>query len=150
MVEKLTKEESDKLTLFIGQMVRGNVSFATLSNKVGVTQYMGIQELYNENPDTLRVFGGKLEKLSAGQGGRFAKAGPYLVGGIVPAKQMEDMLDFMIREKEAVIEEKNHENKIAKLRKDLEGMKTQTEIKSEKQAELNILLGLNADGSPKA
>jgi hypothetical protein len=120
-----------------------------LSNKVGVSQFMGIQELYSQNPDTLRGFGSKLEKLNSDAGGRFAKKGPYMVGGIVPAKDMEDILDLMIREKEYVIEEKTKENKIAALKKELNGMKSETEVKAEKMAELNVLLGLNPDGSAK-
>lgn len=149
IIEQLTKEESDKLTLFMGEMVRKNVSFAMLSTKVGVTQYMGIQELYNQNPDTLHGFGAKLEKLSKAAGGRFAKSGRYMVGGIVSTKQMEDMLDFMIREKEFAAEAEKLEKKIANLKKDLDGMKTTDEIKAEKRVELNRLLGLNDDGTPK-
>lgn len=135
-MRKLTQQEEEKLNSFIGKCVRGNVQLGVLSNKIGANITMDIQEVYNSNINTLLTFGQKLERLEKDNGGRFSTKTPYLVGGVVPITEMMDIIELIVVEKQYSAYIAKETRAIEKLQQELDGMKTESEIRADKTAEL--------------
>lgn len=133
---KLKQEETSVLNTFIGVSVRANFSFTLQTRKLGVSPVMNIQEIYNQNTDTLVVYGEILSVENNKHGNATFDAlseGPsaFMTPGRneVKASDMLDILKLVIREKTYAIEKGKRATALRQARATLENMATPEEQK---------------------
>ena len=99
---KLSGDENSHLNDFIGKAVRGNYKFNILTNKVGVAPQCGVQEVYNQNTETLIIYAALLDKQIRGHVTNFdpfAEGNDVFMVGKVKGDTLLTILKLIIREK---------------------------------------------------
>lgn len=97
---KLSSEEDAKLDSFIGKCIRRNSKFPLLTNRVGVGSDITIQEIYNQNPESIKQLGKFLNKLINDNDPEFSSAQAELKFGTILATELKEALKLILKEKE--------------------------------------------------
>lgn len=97
---KLTAEEEVKLDSFIGKATRKNAVFPLLSNRVGVSSKVTIQDIYSSSAQTIREMGKFLNKLISDNDPDFSVEKQSLKFGTIAAEEVKEALKLILKEKE--------------------------------------------------
>lgn len=131
---KLTAEENTQLNSFIGKAVRSNYKVNVLTNRAGVSPSNGIQELYNQNTETLIIYAGILDKSIKGHTSNhdpLAEGESAYMVGEVKGTDLLHVLDLIIREKTYNRAVNENEAAIKLLQAQLDDLKTPEERKGD-------------------
>lgn len=136
---KLTEQEEKTLFTFVGRAVIKNAKFPLLSNRVGSSSYVTIQEIVNSSEETIRNMGKFLNKLINESDSEFDEDSKEVSFSGIKAVELKENLKLILKLKKY----KNEISKARKLKSQLmlerDALKTPEERKQELDKELKEL-----------
>lgn len=135
---KLTTEEDNKLTLFVGKAVRKNLSFPVLDTRVGNGARLTVQDMFNASTDTLQKIGKSLKKMQADFDPEFSSTESQKVG-TVEISDLIEIVKLIIKENKYKEASNSLRRKRAELANSIASMKTPQELRIDAEKELASL-----------